>query len=146
MWMNRKKKKLLFGSCIYTCTLSPRCWLCSLLISHIIYTDNWLCSLLQQAVPVQQSNMAAEAPSSHGPRNIDIIALDISMLERGVRGGLGISVKGRTAVREAGNRDVGLFVKSISAEGAAARVRSHWLELHIYSYCRSLFPKRFFFQ
>jgi len=53
----------------------------------------------------------------------DIFLLSIALNEAGFETGLGISVKGKTAVLEVGgSRDLGLFVKSISDSGAAAKV------------------------
>jgi len=59
------------------------------------------------------------------------------MVDPLVRNGLGISVKGKTAVREKGNRDVGLFVKEVTAEGAAARVILNNISLF---FTRNLLP------
>lgn len=54
--------------------------------------------------------------------NNDILVFLISLGESGAESGLGISVKGKTSVSDAGFRDLGLYVKSILDTGAAAKV------------------------
>jgi len=52
----------------------------------------------------------------------DILVFLIGLGDSGAESGLGISVKGRTSVSESCCRDLGLYVKSILDNGAAAKV------------------------
>jgi hypothetical protein len=52
----------------------------------------------------------------------EVMVFIITLGESGTESGLGISVKGKTTVSEAGNKDLGLFVKAVVDGGAAAKV------------------------
>jgi hypothetical protein len=52
----------------------------------------------------------------------EVMVFIITLGESGTESGLGISVKGKTTVSDAGNKDLGLFVKAVVEGGAAAKV------------------------
>lgn len=59
----------------------------------------------------------------------EVMVFIITLGETGTESGLGISVKGKTTVSDAGNKDLGLFVKAVVEGGAAAKVKQHELLL-----------------
>ena len=67
----------------------------------------------------------------------DILVFLVGLGQSGAESGLGISVKGKTSVSDACYRDLGLYVKSILDDGAAAKVQRSALlfALHTYQLC-----------
>ena len=55
-------------------------------------------------------------------RDMDVLMFCINVGGGGTESGLGISIKGKSATTGHGNRDLGLFIKSINQGYAAAKV------------------------
>ena len=72
----------------------------------------------------------SDEPRTPVTKNKDIMTFDIPLNETG-SAGLGVSVKGKTTTTEQGAQDLGIFIKSVIAGGAAAKVMGFLSTLYV---------------
>lgn len=83
--------------------------------------DNCVTDGELRVLPLQHSHHVDEVDKSHDAANKEKITLHIPLNESG-SAGLGVSVKGRTETFQMGNKDLGIYVKTVLQGGAAYKV------------------------
>lgn len=80
---------------------------------------------LQQTV-FKDNFESVPAVSDSGTGDVDILVFDICLNSDSAVQGLGVKLKGKTASTPKEPKELGMFIKSVIAEGAAAKASQHF--------------------